>query len=320
MPDIPTGTAACSLQSSLAGIPLESCLMNASGVHCTGAEELMQLVSASTGAVVTKSCTLNPRKGNPEPRYASIPGGSINSMGLPNHGIRYYLDFIENQQKSTPKPIILSVAGLSREENLKLLKIASETKELRLIEFNLSCPNVPGKPQTGYDFEETRRLMEEASAICTKPFGVKLPPYFDMAHFEGMAEILAQFAPAYVACVNSIGNGLWVDMVNESSIIKPKGGFGGIGGIFIKATALANVRMFSKLLPDTDIVGCGGVQNGQDAFELILCGASVVQIGTCLWEEGPACFEKTETGLRNIMQAKGYQSIEDFRGKLKEIP
>jgi dihydroorotate dehydrogenase (fumarate) len=308
-----------SLQSSIAGIPLESCLMNASGVHCTREEELQDLIQSDTAALVTKSCTLEYREGNPEPRYASIPHGSINSMGLPNMGIRYYLKFIEEQQKTTSKPLILSLAGLSKKENLELLKLAGNAESLSLIELNLSCPNVPGKPQTAYDFEETKILLEEAFSICRKPLGVKLPPYFDMAHFEGMAEILSQFPLAYVCCVNSLGNGLWVNSETESVVIKPKAGFGGVGGLFIKATALANVRMFSKLLPETDIVGCGGVETGEDAFQLILCGASLVQIGTCLWEEGTAAFGRISEELKTIMQQKGYQSIADFKGQLKEL-
>ena len=77
--------------------------------------------------------------------------------------------------------------------------------------------------------------------------------------------------------------------------------------------------MFYKLLPNIDVVGCGGVQTGQDAFEHILCGASMVQIGTTLWEEGKTCFERISNELAEIMKVKGYNSINDFKGKLNEI-
>jgi dihydroorotate dehydrogenase (fumarate) len=307
-----------SFATSLAGIQLESCLMNASGVHCSLGNQLDDLRHSAAGALVTKSCTLEYRQGNPEPRYASIPYGSINSMGLPNQGIQYYLEYISKEQPGTQKPIVLSIAGLSRSENLELLKLASACAELQLIELNLSCPNVPGKPQTAYDFDETHILLEQAFAVCSKPVGVKLPPYFDIAHFEGMAEILRSFPLAFVNCVNSLGNGLWLDTETETVSIKPKAGFGGVGGLYIKPTALANVRMFSKLLPELDIIGCGGVQTGEDAFQHILCGASVVQVGTCLWEEGPACFTRISAELSAIMQQKGYHNINEFKGKVKE--
>ena len=307
------------LSTSLSGFELQNCLMNASGVHCTTHDELSELLQSNAGAVIAKSCTRDYRVGNPEPRYATIPYGSINSMGLPNNGIRYYLDFIEKNQAYTEKLIMLSVAGLSKNENIELLSIANQSESLKLIELNLSCPNIPGKPQTGYDFEASEKLLEEALSVCKKPIAVKLPPYFDMAHFEAMADVLNKFPIAYACCVNSIGNGMWIDTATESTVIKPKSGFGGIGGLFIKPTALANVRMFYKLLNNIEVVGCGGVQTGQDAFEHILCGASMVQIATTLWEEGSSCFERISNELIEIMKIKGYNHINEFKGKLKEI-
>jgi dihydroorotate dehydrogenase (fumarate) len=85
---------------------------------------------------------------------------------------------------------------------------------------------------------------------------------------------------------------------------------------------LANVRIISQMLDkhgrsDIDIVGVGGVYTGKDAFELILCGAKAVQVGSCHWTEGSSCFERIANELQEIMKSKGYKSIEDFRGKLK---
>jgi dihydroorotate dehydrogenase (fumarate) len=293
--------------------------MNASGVNCTTDKELEALASSKVGAIITKSCTLESREGNPLPRYADIPFGSINSMGLPNKGIKYYIDFIERNESAEDTLTVLSIAGLSKQENIQLLKMANQSPAVKLIELNLSCPNIPGKPQTGYDFEASEALLSEAYDCCSKPIGIKLPPYFDMAHFEAMATVLKKFPVAYVCCVNSIGNAMWVDANSESTVIKPKNGFGGLGGLYIKPTALANVRMFYELLENIDIIGCGGIQNGQDAFEHILCGASMLQIGTTLWQEGVGCFNRIQNELQNIMIEKGYNGIEAFRGKLKTI-
>lgn len=306
-----------SLSTTLAGCKLDSCLMNASGVHCTHSNELSILLEANIGALITKSCTLEARIGNPLPRYADLPHGSINSMGLPNNGINYYIDFIEKSQSHSNKISILSIAGLSKEENLALFKTANHAGSIKLIELNLSCPNIPGKPQTGYDFEASERLLTEAFETTTKSIGVKLPPYFDFSHFESMAAVLNKFPIAYVCCVNSIGNGMWIDIESESTVIKPKNGFGGLGGMYIKPTALANVRMFYNLLEGVDIIGCGGIQTGQDVFEHILCGATVVQIGTTLWQEGVTCFDRISNELSIIMKQKGYASIDKFKGKLK---
>ena len=98
-------------------------------------------------------------------------------------------------------------------------------------------------------------------------------------------------------------------------MIRPKNGFGGIGGEYIKPTALANVHAFyQRLNPEIQIVGTGGVLTGRDAFEHILCGASMVQVGTTLHKEGVGAFDRITAELKAIMEEKGYQSLEDFRG------
>ena len=313
---------AISLAGSMGGVPLENCLLNASGARCAEAQELHDLAYQSqAGAVLSKSCTWEVRLGNPSPRYYETDWGSINSMGLPNGGWHYYAQLAKELSQSG-KPYFMSVSGLSLAENSQILSaIASELgAELSGIELNLSCPNVPGKPQTGYDFEQVQRVLEAVCPLVKHPLGVKLPPYFDLIHFEQMADILRQYPLRFVTCVNSIGNGLVIDIETEAVVIKPKGGFGGIGGDFIKPTALANVRQFRLLLPpDIELIGCGGVKHGADAFEHILCGASAVQIGTQFMREGLGCFERIGEELLQLMQAKGYQNLADFRGKLQTL-
>ena len=130
--------------------------------------------------------------------------------------------------------------------------------------------------------------------MYSKPFGVKLPPYFDMVHFKMAADVLNDFENVvFLTCCNSIGNGLVIN--DETSAIKPKGGFGGIGGLYIKPTALANVRMFSKLCPDKYIIGCGGVRSGRDLFEHILWG-KFSSSWFSIHYEGLDCFDRI---LRN---------------------
>jgi dihydroorotate dehydrogenase (fumarate) len=294
--------------------------MNASGVHCMTTEELDELSTSAAGAFITKSATLEHRAGNPEPRYFDVPLGSINSMGLPNNGLRYYLDYVSKKQQTTTTPIFFSIAGMSVAEDLAMLKQIQESDFSGITELNLSCPNVPGKPQVAYDFEETEHILKEAFAFFKKPLGIKLPPYFDLVHFDQMAAILNQFPLAYVNSINSIGNGLFIDPTTESVVVKPKNGFGGIGGEYVKPTALANVRAFyTRLKPEIKIIGTGGIRNGQDAFEHLLCGATLLQIGTELHKEGPSIFARIEKELAAIMAEKGYQTIAEFRGKLKAI-
>ncbi|HGP3997215.1 TPA: dihydroorotate oxidase [Enterococcus faecium] len=312
-----------SLETTFANHIFSNPLMNASGVHCMTTQELDELAHSEAGAFITKSCTINERKGNPKPRYFDVPLGSINSMGLPNLGFSYYLEYAlayEKVQENQNQPLFFSIAGMSVQENLEMLEKIEKSGFNGITELNLSCPNVPGKPQLAYDFEATYETLKEVFSIFSKPLGIKLPPYFDFAHFDQMADILNQFPLTYVNAINSVGNGLYIDTEQEAVVIKPKEGFGGIGGEYIKPTALANVRAFyTRLKPEIQIIGTGGIRTGQDAFEHLLCGASMLQIGTELHKEGPEIFSRIIKELTQIMSEKGYTSIDEFKGKLRTI-
>lgn len=307
------------LSTSIGSLPLESCLYNASGPKCTTEADLHALGQSAAAAILSKSATLEERAGNPAPRYVETSWGSINSMGLPNKGYLFYQDMAASLQQYN-KPYLMSVAGLSLENNLTMLEALQDTPNLAAIELNLSCPNVPGKPQTGYDFERTQEVLDKVCPLVKQPLGIKLPPYFDLIHFQQMAAIINQYPVQFVTCVNSIGNGLVIDVAKEQVVIKPKQGFGGIGGDYIKPTALANVRQFYLLLrKEIAVIGCGGVKSGQDVFEHILCGAAAVQVGTQLMREGMGCFERLEQELKELMTQKGYSSLEEFRGQLRSV-
>lgn len=306
------------LSTTIAGVRFPSCFMNAAGALCVTHEELAALGQSRSAAIVTKSMTVEPRRGNPEPRYVSFPGGSINSMGLPNLGYEAYAELIPDL-KRYGKPVIASVAGLCEDD---FPKIAARINAARpdLIEVNLSCPNIPGKPQIGYDAEASERLLKRVRKVITVPMGVKLPPYFDPAHHDMMGEMIGRCEVDFLNLINSVGNGLVVDPEREAVVIKPKGGFGGLGGTLIKPVALANVRAFYKLFQGRiPIIGTGGIVNGIDAFEHILCGASAVQIGTVLVEEGLAVFDRLERELGALLSKKGYRSLADCRGTVKEL-
>ena len=300
----------------IAGIELGSCIFNAAGPKDVTLKELEAIGASRSAAIAMKSCTKEPREGNEEPRYCALESGSINSMGLPNLGYKEYMKF-PALLKSFGKPVIESVSGLCLEDNIQMLKAFSDS-EVSAIELNLSCPNIKGKPQIGYDFVQMDEVLKEALKISKKPAGVKLPPYFDFVHFEEAAGILKRRKPAFISCINSIGNALVIDAEKEATVIRPKGGFGGLGGKYIKYTALANVRKFYELI-DIPIIGVGGVSSGRDAFEFILAGASAVQIGTAFMEEGPSVFARVQDELASFMARKGYSRLDDFRGKLKVI-
>lgn len=292
--------------------------MNASGALCVTRDELEALGKSGAGAIVTKSMTIESRQGNPTPRYYGFSGGSINSMGLPNLGYKAYAELISDLRRFG-KPVIASVAGLG-EDDFPTIAEAINAVQPDLIEVNLSCPNIPGKPQIGYDPETSERVLKKVRRLITVPMGVKLPPYFDPAHHEAMGKVIGRCGVDFLNMINSVGNGLIVDPEGETVVIKPKGGFGGLGGRLIKPVALANVRAFYKYFDGKiPIIGTGGIVEGVDVFEHFLCGASAVQIGTVLVEEGLDVFGRLEAELTAVLTRKGYRSVLECRGRLKEL-
>ena len=308
-----------SLTTSFLDRPFPTPLLNASGVWCSTSVELDALVAAGAGGVVTKSCTFAPRAGNPEPRYVATPLGSINSMGLPNEGHEYYVRWAAAHQDGAT-PVVVSVAGLTVAENLAILAAVRKAAPGALVELNLSCPNVPGKPQLAYDLEALDATLAAVTAEHDEAFGLKLPPYFDPVHFDEAAAVLNAYPRvAFLTCINSIGNGLVIDVEAESAVIRPKGGFGGIGGDYVLPTALANVRAFYERCPAKRLIGCGGVGTGEHAFAHLLAGASLVQVGTALHREGPALFARIGAELEALLERKGYSSVDEVRGALRTL-
>ena len=316
------------MNTSLAGIELKSCITNASGVLCTTKRDLLALaLDKYSGAVVTKSCTLQSRKGNPLPRYYEDELGSINSNGLCNEGYLFYIGMAE--QCSKYKPYIISICGLTMENTKTMLSSFNNQgweATNQLIELNISCPNIVGCSSSsvlGWDFQSLRKYLVEMREILpdTRKLGLKCPPYYYPNQFEELTEIINEFNIGFITCCNSIPNGLFIDTEHEMTRIKPKNGLGGINGSYIKPISLSNVyqfhNMFTKYDIQCDIVGCGGIKSGSDVFDYILAGASVVQVGTQLMKEQLPIFKRLYNETIALMEHKSYNNIHEYLGKLK---
>jgi dihydroorotate dehydrogenase (fumarate) len=273
---------------------------------------------------------LEAQKGNPLPRTWHSPDGlaSFNSEGLPNSGIDYYLaaSTIEETMSEAvgDTPYMVSLSGKSLDDNLEMLRrlaSAPTRKQISAIELNLACPNVIGKPIIAYDFEQMDMILKAVSKVQGLPvLGVKLPAYLDFQHFASAAAVLNKHKGTvkYVASINTIGNALAIDAHADQPCISSNSGYAGLSGPAVKYTAIANVCKLRQLLdPEIDIVGVGGITTGQDAYEMLLAGATAVQVGTCHWKEGPTCFDRIADELRELMQKKGFRSLSDCKGKLK---
>src|SRR3972149_7512864 len=159
------------LKTRIADIELGSYVCNASGPRDVTYEDLEIIAKSDSAAIVMKSCTIEPRQGNEEPRYVRLPHGAIQSMGLPNLGYKEYLK-ISSELKGFRKPIIASVAGLCAEDFPTIVR-AFQNSDVHLIEVNLSCPNLEGKSQIAYDFDAVDSLLDRISDLGYKPIGLK---------------------------------------------------------------------------------------------------------------------------------------------------
>jgi len=307
------------LGTKLAGYNLTTCIYNASGPRCTTESELLDLVACKyNGIVLSKSCTLKYREGNVLPRYYETEHLTINSTGLANEGYEFYGDMANKIKSKSDKPYFVSVSGMSINDNLEIINYLQEQPGIDGIELNMSCPNLVGKQQIGYDVYASEELLRRVYEIdLNYVLGLKLPAYFEPVQIEQMSDIFNEFPINYITCINSLGNGLVINPENDQIAIRPKNGLGGIGGSVVKPFALANVYQFRKYLPDMDIVGCGGIETGRDIYEHILVGATAVQIGSTFMKEGVRCFERLTKELEEIMEEKGYNNIDEFRGMVK---
>jgi len=316
------------LRTCIGDVVLTTPILNASGPRCTNMNELINILFSDSSAIVSKSCTIDKREGNEKPRYYDNEKLSINSMGLPNKGYFFYTDMIDVlTSNNSVKPYIISVAGLSCSDNIIILKAILD-KIMSLddvkvgVEINLSCPNIVGKGQLAYDFDAMdkylNKLFQNIDIEPLKLIGIKLPPYFELHQFKIVSDIILKYPIDFITTINSIGNGLVIDVEKECPVIAPKQGLGGIGGSVVKPTALSNVFNFAKLFYNTPVkvIGCGGVESGSDVFEFLLAGASAVQIGTQFHKEDVSCFSRITRELEFLMERKNYKHLGEFKRKL----
>ncbi len=317
--------------TTIGKLQLPHFIYNAAGVWDTTWSQCKELNSTEyCGAVVTKSCTQQERAGNNYPKYHfSDPHFSINSNGLENFGLQYYLEKVN----ACEYPIFISIGGLSDPERIAMIikvntlflawlptAIATDMGDPPVgIELNLSCPNIgcPGAAYNPEQLDNTLRDMFNEVGSLELTFGLKLPPYYLPDEFVAISKVLKKYQHQidFITCINSIPNGIDFDIDNNLPRIEPNGGYGGIGGPALLPVGLANVRRFSKLFRenciDIAVIGCGGVTTGADAYKYLLAGASAVQIGTHLWKNGPGVFKQVSEEFQQIINRKGYQTLEE---------
>ena len=250
-------------------------------------------------AFVSKTVTVEPRQGNPPPRLWELPGGLINSIGLPNKGLRGYLEHDLPELAALPVPLVTNVMGSTEAEVAELVEAVGSRPEIAAIELNVSCPNVKTGLDIGADPRELGAVVARVRRLTGKPLIVKLTPN-------------ASDVPAAAAAAEAAGADA-VSLINTLRAYAPHprhagrawlgGGTGGLSGPAVRAVALAQVRAVAARVA-IPIVGMGGVQTGRHAADLLEAGATAVAVGTESFRD-PAAGTRIQHELHDLFAKSG---------------
>jgi dihydroorotate dehydrogenase (NAD+) catalytic subunit len=226
-------------------------------------------------AFVTKTVTLAPRQGNAPPRLYELPGGLLNSIGLPNKGLDGFLQQDLPQLAELPVPLVVNVMGGAHDEVARLVRTVGERDEVTALELNVSCPNVKTGLMFGADPSEIAGLLDAVRQCTSKPLIVKLTP--NCASPADVAAAAEQHGADAVSLVNTLrGMAPHPHRPGEPWL---GGQTGGVSGPAVRAVALAQVFEVRRRVR-IPIVGMGGIQCGRHADDLLRAGADLVAIGT----------------------------------------
>lgn len=312
------------IETKIGKMDLCNVIYNASGVYSTNSSDLyrLSLDKYYNSAILTKTCSKEPINYiNKNEDYYDNNIYSIHSNNLNNLGIDFYIDYAKDFYNSNNKKKYIISTFV--DDNYDVIEnISNYSKYVDSIELNLSYFN-ENNSVIGYDFNKMEEIIRKSSEILSNSvnFGIKIPPYFDILNFNKAVDIINNFSIDYITCIGNIPNGLTVNYRTEKTDIINSNNNNylyNIGGACIKPTALSNIHFFYNNT-NCSIVGCGGINNGKDAFEHILCGASAIQIGTYFQQYGNIAFQNITEELKNIMEDKNYKNINDFKGNLKYL-
>jgi dihydroorotate dehydrogenase (NAD+) catalytic subunit len=226
-------------------------------------------------AFVSKTITLEPRDGNPPPRLYEAPAGLINSIGLPNKGLRGYLEDDLPELARLPVPLITNVMGSTAAELCALVEALDDREEVDALELNVSCPNVATGLDIGADPAELHAVLRDVRPRTTKPLIVKLTP--NTADVGAVAHAAEDAGADAVSLINTLR--AYAPHPRVAATAWLGNATGGLSGPAIRAVALAQVRQVAARV-SIPIVGMGGVQTGRHAAQMLDVGATLVAVGT----------------------------------------
>lgn len=297
------------LEVAIGSLKLNNPIMPASG---TFGEEMASILDFnSLGALLPKSITKTVRKGNPTPRICETTGGMINSIGIQSKGLEYYQRVTVPFYGKYSSPLISSISADSIEEFAEVSEKIAIMSEVSALELNISCPNLKNNGLAfGMDENVTNRLVNSVRQVTDKPIIVKLSPNVTNI---GTIALAAEKGGADALTVANTFIAMSIDVHTR----KPKIGnvIGGISGPAIKPLIIRLIHQVYKVC-SIPIIGCGGVTTGEDAIEMMLAGATAVQVGTANFIN-PTVMISIIHEIEEYMQRYEINNLKEIIGKVK---
>lgn len=294
---------------TLSGLTLDNPVIPASGTFGFG-EEFKEFYDINMlGSFSFKGTTLEPRFGNPTPRIAECTDGMLNAVGLQNPGLETVVSReLVKLKEYFNKPVIANVSGFSLEEYVTCCAEMDKQEQVGIIEVNISCPNVKhGGMSFGTNPESAAEITRAVKAVTTKPVYIKLSP--NVTDIVSIAKACEQAGADGLSLINTL-LGMRIDIRRRKPVLANK--MGGFSGPAIFPVAVRMVYQVAKAV-NIPVIGMGGVSTAEDVIEMMMAGATAVQVGAANLVDPYAC-KKIIEDLPRIMEKLQIEKLEEIIG------
>lgn len=296
---------------NIAGVEFKNPVMEASGTFGSGMEYSEFVDLSKLGAVVTKGVANVPWPGNPTPRIAEVYGGMLNAIGLQNPGMDVFCERDIPFLKQFDTKIIVNVCGKTTEDYMSVVERLSN-EPIDMMEINISCPNVKeGGIAFGQDPKAVEAITREVKKYAKQPVIMKLSP--NVTDITVMAKAAEAGGADALSLINTL-TGMKIDIHRQKFAIANK--TGGMSGPAVKPIAVRMVYQVANAV-NLPIIGMGGIQNGEDAVEFLMAGATAVSVGTANFMNPTATID-TVKGIEKYMQQYGIDDVNQIIGMSKK--
>lgn len=300
------------LSVKLGRLELRNPILVASGTFGYAREMAGIVALERLGGVIPKTITRDPRPGNAPWRTVETSSGLLNAIGLDNDGIDYFLKTHWPYLRELPTPVIVSIAGKSKEDFVYLAKRLQEAEGIHGIELNISCPNVSGGVDFGSNPSSCHEVVSMVRSAVDIPILAKLTP--NVTNIADVAQGAAEGGADAVACINTV-LGMGVDWRKQRPLLGNV--VGGLSGPAIKPIALRCVYQIASRV-SIPILGIGGIASIDDVMEFLVAGATAVQIGTANYFD-PTISERMVECLPKALSELGARSVREVVGTLSSL-